>query len=81
MAYDIDNYASLGLLWKCLSLQSPDAPSSADRAAVVATLAEALADIGNETTHDLSTRFNAEHRRASQQVRALLRRQWSSAGA
>jgi len=78
MAYDIDNYASLGLLWRCLALQAADAPTAADRAAVEATLANALADIRNEHAHDLSTRFNAEHRRASREVRALLRGQWAS---
>src|ERR1700680_2994898 len=30
MAYDIESYASLGLLWKLLRVEQPNAPTAAD---------------------------------------------------
>ncbi|WDY55633.1 biotin-independent malonate decarboxylase subunit gamma [Pseudomonas sp. PSKL.D1] len=77
MAYDLDSYASLGLLWRRLAVQNAEAPSAADLAQVRACLAEAVRDIGQQT--DLSTRLSGENRRASREVRAALRRQWQEA--
>lgn len=80
MAYDIDSYASLGLLWKVLRPSSAAAPTSDDVALVRATLEAALADIAadNEADKhpDLSSRFGGQHRAASRRVRELLREQW-----
>ncbi|HEX8605400.1 MAG TPA: biotin-independent malonate decarboxylase subunit gamma [Pseudoduganella sp.] len=85
MAYDIDSYASLGLLWKVLRPSSAAAPTADDVALVRATLEAALADIaaddaandGSNASRDLSGRFGGEHRAASRRVRQLLGEQWN----
>ncbi|MFJ4385890.1 biotin-independent malonate decarboxylase subunit gamma [Pseudomonas sp. NPDC089408] len=77
MAYDLASYASLGLLWRRLTVGNAEAPSSADVAQVRACLADAVRDIGSST--DLSSRLAGEHRSASRQVREQLRRQWQGA--
>jgi malonate decarboxylase gamma subunit len=79
MAYDIQNYASLGLLWRVLALAAPDAPSTADLALVRASLEEALADIMASGRTDLAGRQDGKHRQASRKVRELLRAQWQGA--
>lgn len=78
MAYDIGNYASLGLLWKVLRPSSAAAPTADDVALVRTTLAAALTDIEQDANRDLSGRFNGEHRTASRRVRELLREQWEA---
>ncbi|MBA6133564.1 MULTISPECIES: biotin-independent malonate decarboxylase subunit gamma [Pseudomonas] len=77
MAYDLASYASLGLLWRRLTVANAEAPGSADIARVRACLADAVRDIGSST--DLSSRLAGEHRSASRQVREQLRRQWQGA--
>lgn len=76
MAYDIDNFASLGLLWRTLELQSPDAPGDGDLAAVKQALADALADIRADTDRSLHDRYSAKNRQATARARELLRKQW-----
>jgi malonate decarboxylase gamma subunit len=78
MAYDIDSYASLGLLWQTLTLKQPDCPTAADLNAVEGSLQAALADILTDLSRDLSSRFGARHRQASSKVREMLRAQWSA---
>jgi malonate decarboxylase gamma subunit len=73
MAYDIRNYASLGLLWKVL------APHEQDSEQVVAALEAALADIQEDRERGLGKRLQGEHRQASRRVRALLESQWEAA--
>ncbi len=75
MAYDIDSYASLGLLWETLSVAQVEQPSADDVSRVQACLAQALADIGPDD-RDLSSRRGAANRAASAKVRQLLREQW-----
>jgi malonate decarboxylase gamma subunit len=77
MAYDIVNYASLGLLWRTLKLENPDQPSSADAIAVRDALERALADIVHNSYPGLQSRLGAANREASARVRAELRRQWA----
>ncbi len=77
MAYDLASYASLGLLWRRLTVGSAETPSSADIAQVRACLADAVRDIGSSS--DLSSRLGGENRSASRQVREHLRRQWQGA--
>jgi len=77
MAYDIGNYASLGLLWRSLAPSNPETPTAADLRLVETALAEALADIRAAPERDLGGRLGAGHRQASRQVRELLRAQWS----
>lgn len=79
MAYDIESYASLGLLWQLLTLEQPDCPSAGDIKAVELSLQAALDDIGGDTGRDLSSRLGAPNRQASAKVREMLRAQWSAA--
>ncbi|KHA79213.1 biotin-independent malonate decarboxylase subunit gamma [Janthinobacterium lividum] len=76
MAYDIRNYASLGLLWQTLQVAQPDDPSAQDTAAVDACLQAALGDIRADPQRDLSSRLGAPHRQASAKVREVLQQQW-----
>ncbi|PHV50642.1 biotin-independent malonate decarboxylase subunit gamma [Janthinobacterium sp. BJB301] len=76
MAYDVRNYASLGLLWQTLQVAQPDDPSAQDTAAVDACLQAALGDIRADPQRDLSSRLGAPHRQASARVREVLQQQW-----
>jgi malonate decarboxylase gamma subunit len=76
MAYDIDNFASLGLLWRILQLRAPDAPDASDLLAVQTTLQEALGDIAADPECGMTGRLSARNRQATVKVRELLRRQW-----
>jgi malonate decarboxylase gamma subunit len=80
MAYDIGNYASLGLLWRVLALNDADQPGSADVDAVQGALEQALADILNDADCGLNSRLGAPNRAASARVREELRRQWAEPG-
>ena len=75
MAYDIDSFASLGLLWETLSVSQIEQPTAGDLAQVVECLSQAIADV-RAKGHDLSGRLGASNRAASSQVRQLLREQW-----
>jgi len=77
MAYDIDSYASLGLLWKLLKVARPDAPTRADLQAVEQTLIAAYEDIRHQTSRSLAGRLSAGGRPASVRVREKLREQWT----
>ncbi len=74
MAYDIDNYATLGLLWETLAVDSIEQPSADDLQRVRDCLNKAVADIGGSS--DLRGRLGAPNREASSRVRELLRAQW-----
>ncbi len=73
MAYDIDSYASLGLLWETLSVQQIEQPTAEDLARVGECLKQAIGDVA---ATDLSNRLGAKNREASSRVRELLRAQW-----
>ena len=73
MAYDIDSYAGLGLLWETLSVQQIEQPTAEDLARVGECLKQAIEDVG---ATDLSNRLGAKNREASSRVRELLRAQW-----
>ncbi|OOV90381.1 biotin-independent malonate decarboxylase subunit gamma [Pseudomonas sp. MF4836] len=75
MAYDIDSFASLGLLWETLSVTQIEQPTAHDLARVNECLVQAIADV-RATGHDLSGRLGASNRVASSRVRQLLREQW-----
>jgi len=75
MAYDVDSYAALGLLWKVLDVGNVLEPSTADIAQVNTQLAQALDDI-YQGPRDLSGRWTSPLRAASRQVRERLREQW-----
>ncbi|MDN2676524.1 biotin-independent malonate decarboxylase subunit gamma [Janthinobacterium sp. SUN033] len=76
MAYDVRNYATLGLLWQTLRVAQPDAPSELDLAQVCASLQAALADIRADPERGLASRLGAPHRQASARVREVLGQQW-----
>ncbi|WEK09607.1 MAG: biotin-independent malonate decarboxylase subunit gamma [Candidatus Pseudomonas colombiensis] len=75
MAYDIDSYASLGLLWETLSVSQIEQPTEDDLTRVNQCLAYAVADVQARSA-DLSSRLGASNRQASSRVRQLLREQW-----
>ncbi|MDO7927163.1 biotin-independent malonate decarboxylase subunit gamma [Pseudomonas sp. KFB-139] len=75
MAYDIDNYASLGLLWETLPVSQIEQPGADDLAKVQNVLSSAIEDVQRSGT-DLSGRLGASNRAASSTVRQLLRAQW-----
>jgi malonate decarboxylase gamma subunit len=76
MAYDIENFSSLGILWRLIEVQSASAPTAADIHLARDTILSALASIQREAAHDLAGRRGGPNRRASAQVRACLSRQW-----
>ncbi|WP_428550352.1 biotin-independent malonate decarboxylase subunit gamma [Pseudomonas edaphica] len=73
MAYDIDSYASLGLLWETLSVSQIEQPTADDVTRVSDCLLHAIEDIHSP---DLKARLGASNRAASSHVRQLLREQW-----
>ncbi|NWB40095.1 biotin-independent malonate decarboxylase subunit gamma [Pseudomonas sp. P7758] len=75
MAYDIDSYASLGLLWETLSVSQIEQPTTEDVARVSDCLVQAIKDV-QAGGRDLSGRLGAANRAASSHVRQLLREQW-----
>ncbi|MFK4135424.1 biotin-independent malonate decarboxylase subunit gamma [Pseudomonas luteola] len=75
MAYDLDNYASLGLLWETLSVERIERPTEGDINRVSECLQQAVADIA-AGSHDLRGRLDAPNRSASRQVREKLLEQW-----
>jgi len=74
MAYDISNYATLGLLSDLLNISNPDAPSASDLAQVKATLQQAIQDARQDTS--LKNRLGADNRRSSALVRERMRASW-----
>ena len=76
MAYDIASFASLGLIWRLLTVSPAAAPSPHDLDTVRTALAASLADILADPQRDLHCRLGAPHRQASSQVRNMLRAQW-----
>jgi malonate decarboxylase gamma subunit len=76
MAYDIGSFATLGLLWRLLGVERPDAPSAADLDRVETCLVEALADIRADARRDLSGRLKQSARPMSNEVRERLRAEW-----
>lgn len=76
MAYDIDSYASLGLLWETLTVSQIEQPTADDLARVSDCLVQAIKDVQNSGVRDLRGRLGAVNRAASSYVRELLREQW-----
>lgn len=78
MAYDIGNFATLGILWRLVNVASADAPEPADIHLARDTILAALSDIRRDGAPDLSGRRSGENRQASRQVRDCLRKQWQA---
>ncbi|RKG35800.1 biotin-independent malonate decarboxylase subunit gamma [Acinetobacter guerrae] len=77
MAYDIENYNSLGLLTSLLEVSNADYPTVSDIDLIQHALIHTFEDIRQKSSDDLKHRLNAENRKASKQIRELLREQWS----
>jgi len=76
MAYDIGNYATLGLLWKMIGVKHAAQPDAADLDTVHGALQAALADIQADPHPDLRSRLGGQNRQASSRVREVLAQQW-----
>lgn len=76
MAYDLDNYATLGLLWRTVAVQDAAAPTAPDLTTVNRNLQEALADIDADPKRDLRGRLQGENRGATRRAREVLASQW-----
>ena len=74
MAYDISNYATLGMLSSLLDISNPDAPSADDLTQVNSTLQQAIQDARQDNT--LKNRLGADNRRSSSLVRERMRASW-----
>ncbi|QCR38416.1 biotin-independent malonate decarboxylase subunit gamma [Nissabacter sp. SGAir0207] len=74
MAYDVSNYATLGLLSTLLDIEHPDAPEAQDLAQVTGTLQLAIREARQQP--NLSVRLGAENRRSSAEVRERMRADW-----
>ena len=74
MAYDISNYATLGLLSDLLDISNPDAPSESHLTRVKTTLQQGISDARQDTT--LKNRLGADNRRSSALVRERMRASW-----
>jgi malonate decarboxylase gamma subunit len=81
MAYDIDSYSRLGLLYKLIKGVNADEPGPADVELVIAELLAAVAD-ARAGAPDLSSRLNSpaarKMRAASIEVRRRLAEQWDA---
>lgn len=78
MAYDILNFATLGILWRLIDVESASEPLEGDVHLARDTILSALADIRRDPTRDLSGRRAGANRKASADVRACLSRQWQA---
>jgi len=74
MAYDINNYATLGLLSDLLTISNPDAPTEADLAQVKSILQQAIKDARQDNS--LKNRLGADNRRSSALVRERMKASW-----
>lgn len=74
MAYDVSNFATLGLLSALLDVSNPDAPSDSDLSLVVSTVQQAITEARQDPT--LKNRLGADNRRSSALVRERMRASW-----
>lgn len=74
MAYDIEHYTTLGLLWQLMTLKNPDLATAQDVAQVTTSILQAITDI--KQTTDLNNRLGAANRAASSMVRERMRQEW-----
>jgi malonate decarboxylase gamma subunit len=75
MAYDINNYNTLGLLWKLVSVENAQQPSNQDIDHIRSLFSAALEDIqvnGNGWSH----RLKGENRQATRHIREQMQQAW-----
>ena len=77
MAYDIESYATLGLLSELLSVENPEQPKNDDLLLAKQAIAQAFKEINAEQSRGLEQRLHGQNRQMSKKVRELLREQWS----
>lgn len=77
MAYDLNSYASLGLVDQLIEVSAAADPGAEDCTRVRQALEAALQSV-EAGERGLSRRLAGEHRQASRQVRELLRAQWQA---
>ncbi|MEB6479944.1 biotin-independent malonate decarboxylase subunit gamma [Acinetobacter vivianii] len=77
MAYDIESYATLGLLSQLLSVENPEQPTVNDLSLAKLAVEQAFKEIHAEPSRGLEQRLHGQNRQMSKQVRELLREQWS----
>ncbi|CAG9001630.1 MAG: hypothetical protein CENE_03653 [Candidatus Celerinatantimonas neptuna] len=75
MAYDIKNYASLGILDELLQVSDANAPSAADVEVIQSSLVTQIAS-ARESGSSLMNRLGASNRQSSALVRGKMRQQW-----
>ncbi|MGC6389128.1 biotin-independent malonate decarboxylase subunit gamma [Ewingella sp. S1.OA.A_B6] len=75
MAYDIENYATLGLLAQLMDIGNPDRPTPDDIASVQSALWSNIQD-ARQAGVGLNNRLGADNRASSQLVRERMRQQW-----
>jgi len=75
MAYDIENYATLGLLSQLMDISNPENPTEAEIAKVKSVVDESISEIVLQGVY-LSNRLGADNRASSSKVRELMREQW-----
>ena len=75
MAYDIKNYATLGLLEDLVKVESPDEPTEADVRKVSERIAQAI-EAARKAPLDLSNRLGSPNRKATSLVREMMKEQW-----
>jgi malonate decarboxylase gamma subunit len=75
MAYDIENYATLGLLSQLLDIADPDKATPDDISNVQNVVWQNIQDARKEGV-SLSNRLGAENRASSQRVRQQMRQEW-----
>ncbi|NDL64457.1 biotin-independent malonate decarboxylase subunit gamma [Acerihabitans arboris] len=75
MAYDIENYATLGLLAQLMDIPNPDRAGDDDLARVRTALSDAIAKAQGQGT-GLANRLGAQNRHSSALVRERMRQEW-----
>ena len=75
MAYDMKNFMQLGLVSDLVAVENAQQPTCADVETVAQALANAKADIGDDS-NDLSCRLGAKSRQATSTVRDAMRANW-----
>lgn len=76
MAYDIQSYATLGLLTECLNVENAEQPTANDVQRIQQAVAQAVEDVQQNASTGLAHRLHGENRQMSKRVRELLREQW-----
>jgi len=75
MAYDIENYNKLGLLYKLLKVSNVEKPNTDEIELVKATIGNAIKEVLDDGVY-LQNRLHAQDRHASLLVRERMRAEW-----